>query len=114
MARLPYKEKNLGQVKIRYAVSRKEPCMIAVLYVNGISASLLDFGTVRDTEASLSNNFFGCMKRRFLPFPYVPNAILEKVKLNRADLEDLNTLFEEIINRDKCDECYKLLFGDKE
>jgi hypothetical protein len=108
MARLSLNTKYVNGIEVKYAFSRKEPCMIQILYINGVQGIILDFGTYRDIEETPNSAFLGCMKRRFLPYPYIPSSVLERHNIQRGDLPEILELLQEVVARDNCTECFKI------
>ena len=104
MARLAFKEENVGNIQIKYAVSRRQPCLIAVLYVNGFQASIFDFGVTKDLEEPPAR-FFGCMNRQFIPHRYPPSDIYTKYNITKEELADINAFFKRILNFGHCSFC---------
>lgn len=97
----------IKDLDIEYSVSRAEPCMINILYINGILSSIFDFGTVKDIEPSVKKDFFGCMKRRFLPYSFITPDKLKKLNLTKEQVDLVNDFLAKTINRDKCNVCDK-------
>ena len=104
MARLAFKEENVGKIQIKYAVSRRQPCLIAVLYVNGFQASIFDFGVTKDFGEPPSS-FFGCINRQFVPHKYPPSDIYKKYNITKEELAEINDAFKRILSFGHCAFC---------
>lgn len=94
-----------GSITIRYSIKRKEPCIIDYFFINGISASLFDFGTIKDIGRDSS--FFGCTNRQFLKHGFLPKATLDKYKISDRQASLICLFLQQKLSLGKCDYCFR-------
>lgn len=112
MSKIILSEKQIGNINIRYSVSKAEPCILNALIINGVSTSVFTFGKIKDiSPMNAPKNYFGCVKRRFLPYSLIPEADLKPLGITRDDIPTINSFLKKLIDRDNCSECFKKIKG---
>ena len=110
MAKVILFEKQIGDINIKYSISKAEPCLLNALIINDYPTSMFTFGKIRDVMASSAPpDYFGCMKRLFIPYAVISSEDLKLMKITKEDVPVINEFISAIANKGKCDFCEKKL-----
>lgn len=112
MSKIILSERKVGNLNIKYSISKAEPCILNALIINGKPSSVFSFGRIRDVEADIPRKgFFGCSKRRFLPYTFIPESLLKEIGISRDDIPVINEFIKKIVDRDDCKFCFEKING---